>query len=202
MVRQARKPAQKVLHWFRQLISRTDRDSSWRRWVLCLFAWDLQINCSAVPVEIEINNRALSVQIALLWISHLNNQNESTDNLLCFAYLNMSCHADGFELCAFVNESLPWVNAACHSCEWVMSHLSMSFVRQIALSYFLLWMSHCVESEWVLSQLWMSHVTLVNESRRADGFESFPFVNKSLWMRHVIVVNESCYTCKWVTSCR
>ena len=35
----------------------------------CLFAWDRQINERAVAVNIEIHNRAILVQIALLWIT-------------------------------------------------------------------------------------------------------------------------------------
>ena len=83
------------LYWFR---------CYWRPYALRLFSWDRQINDRAVPVEAEIPKGAILVQIAPLWISQPNDQNQPNkksrfssmnwkSNVMCIWACNVVCTA-------------------------------------------------------------------------------------------------------------
>ena len=79
------------------------------------------------------------------------------------------------------------MNEACHTYEWVMSHIWMSHVKHMNGS--------CHTHEWVTSHIWMSHVKHMNES-----CHTHEWVMLHVWMSHVTHMNGSCHTYEWVMS--
>ena len=97
------------------------------------------------------------------------------------------------------------IHRSCHTCGWVMSHMSMSHVTyewvtsRMALHTYLeivlyescpLWISHMC-----IGRVWIGHVTHMYGS-----CHTYEWVMSHIWMRHVTYMNESCHTCEWVMS--
>jgi len=84
-------------------------------------------------------------------------------------------------------------------CQCVMSHMSMCHVTYVNESYdAFMWVMSCllpVKEVWVMSYVYMSHVTNINEVCLAYGW----FVSR-MYMSPVSHMDESCRTYEWVMS--
>jgi len=72
---------------------------------------------------------------------------------------------------------------ACHTYEWVMSHIHMSHVTRTVRSFTV----PIAANEWIMSRVWMSHVTHMNESCHTYTVRSFtvPIAAHEWVMSHV-----------------
>jgi len=88
-----------------------------------------------------------------------------------------------------------------HTCDWVMSHLSIAtFTNCESKKPNLRELCHIWN--WVMSHMWLSHVTYVTESCHTCDVSPSPIVNTTHQSceRYATFVTESCHTCDWVTS--
>jgi len=81
------------------------------------------------------------------------------------------------------------ISESCHTCEWVMSHVWMSPVRNDRVRWVSrVWIRH-------MSGMLISYVTRMNES-----CHTYEWVMSHVWMGLVTHISESCHTYEWVIS--
>ena len=101
--------------------------------------------------------------------------------------INIACHTSEWVLSHIWVSHVTHMNASCHMYEWFMSHIWISHVTHLSES--------CHTYEWVMSNIWMSHVTGINES-----CHTYEWFMSHVWIRHVTRMNTSCHTYEYVMS--